>query len=436
MQGIFDSMSELRLLGTLMVVGLAAASMARAEGVDPGAKDASGPARLDGATTVRPVAGGLISVGGSTLRRLRTGSRRWETLHAVPEDNLYRVASDESGRVLAAWENDPSIHLFSPARKRRVALPKPPAPPDVKPGFQVEHLEFSPDGRDALVFMGGRMERQRKTTAVYRIALDGRLASRLIFRLDGAVRLHTSRSGAIFVTPKDPGQVCTHQSCLPIAAIVAYEFAGDGVAQRILLSGEQADVSSALLVRGSDDARVALVLELVTRRGPQRAELGRSLLRWRWGHDETDYRILPRRGGSMSDWLLTSNGDFIELEHRRGGDWLDQDFLDLRRYPTGGGDVQTTSLGALQTRVEPYGLGERSDGSLWLHWGEHLALLSPGKPPRGLDLTPLLQRDTEWAGAHTYVKSPESLWIGLDGHGRGFVRVDLADAERRSSAWR
>ena len=436
MQGIFDSMNELRLLGALMVVGLAAASPARADGVDSGKKDASGFTRLDGASTVRPVAGGLISVGGSTLRRLRTGSRRWETLHAVPEDNLYRVASDASGRVLAAWENDPFIHLISPARKRRVALPKPPAPPDVKLGFHVEALEFSPDGRQALVFMNGRLAGQRNTTAVYRIALDGRSAARLIFRLDGAVRLHTSRAGAIFVTPKDPGQVCNHRSCLPIAAIVAYEFAGDGVTQRILLTGEQADVSSALLVRGSDDARVALVLELVTRRGPQRADLGRSLLRWRWGHDETDYRLLPRGGGSMSDWLLTSNGDFIELEHRRGGNRLDQDFLDLRRYPMGGGEVQTTSLGARETRVEPNGLGERGDGSLWLLWGEHLALLSPGKPPRGLDLAPLLLPDTEWAGAHTYVKSPESLWIGLDGRGRGFVRVDLAQAERRSSVWR
>jgi hypothetical protein len=429
-------MSELRRLGTLFVVGLAAASLARAEGVDSRANDRSGPARLDGATTVRPVAGGLISVGGSTLRRLGTGSRRWETLHVVREDNLYRVASDESGRVLAAWENDPFIHLIPPARGRRIALKKPVAPPEVKLGFQVEGLEFSPDGRDAIVFMNGRLDGQRSATAVYRIALDGRSGPRLVFRLDDAVRLHTSRSGAIFMTPKERGQVCNHQSCLPIAAIVAYEFEGDGVTQRILLTGEQADVSSSLLVRGSDEKRVALVLELITRRGPQRQDLGRSLLRWRWGHDDTDYRILPRGGGSMSDWLLTSNGDFLELEHRRGGDRLDLDFLDLRRYPTGGGDVQTTSLGALQTRVEPYGLGERSDGSLWLHWGEHLALLSPGKPPRGLDLTPLLQPDTEWAGAHTYVKSPESLWIGLDGRGRGFVRVDLAEADRHPRPWK
>jgi hypothetical protein len=109
--------------------------------------------------------------------------------------------------------------------------------------------------------------------------------------------------------------------------------------------------------------------------------------------------------------------------------------LDLQRYPPKG-QVQTTTLRALQKEPSPHGVGERGDGGLWVHWGDRLALLSPGKPPRAFDIDPLLPRGFEWAGANVYVETPETLWIGLDGRRRDFVRVDLTDAERRSSAWR
>jgi hypothetical protein len=48
----------------------------------------------------------------------------------------------------------------------------------------------------------------------------------------------------------------------------------------------------------------------------------------------------------------------------------------------------------------------------------------------------LLGRGWEWAGAHTYVPAPESLWVGLDGPGRNFSRLDFADLEKRARPWR
>src|SRR5262245_1078723 len=184
-----------------------AASLARAEGSAP-AKDASTSDRLYGVATILPTAGGLISIGGPALRRLTAGSRRWETLHVVEGDNLYRVAADDSGRLLAAWSKDRFIHLVSPGQKPLVSFPKPLAPEGVT-GFQVSNLELSPKGGDALVFMSGSVQVTTGqfrgpswSTSVYRIALDGRSDARLLFRVDHGYLLHASPLGAVFAMPK------------------------------------------------------------------------------------------------------------------------------------------------------------------------------------------------------------------------------------------
>src|SRR5689334_19663017 len=86
-------------------IGLAlllVASIARAEGVGDEKPGASTDRRLYGVSTLMPTATGLISIGGPSLRRLTPGARRWETLHEVPGDNLYRVTADSAGRLLAA----------------------------------------------------------------------------------------------------------------------------------------------------------------------------------------------------------------------------------------------------------------------------------------------------------------------------------------------
>ncbi len=49
----------MRRIGTLLIVALVG-SLARAEGVDSGEEIASTHMRLNGATTVLPVAGGLV----------------------------------------------------------------------------------------------------------------------------------------------------------------------------------------------------------------------------------------------------------------------------------------------------------------------------------------------------------------------------------------
>ena len=408
------------------------------EGAVTYARDPSTSGRLVGVTGLRPVPGGLISVGGSTLRRLTPGASHWEVLHEVRGDNLYRVAADDSGRLLASWEKDPFIHLISPEQRQHLTLPKPTMFFTLKNGEQynalhVESLAFAANGRDALVFATAQVGASaRWISAAYWIALDGRSEPRLIFRVDQGLELLNSRRGAVFAIPRDERQECSHQTCWPIAAIVAYEISGDRVTQRTLLDGDRADIATASLVRGSGDERVGLVLDLITRRGPQRLNGGRALLRWRWGDAAADYRSLPGNSTVMPTWLLTATSDFIEVVHKYD---VEPERLEIRRYPLGSGE-QITTLGPLERRPTPHGVGERSDGGLWLQWGDHLGLLSPGKPPRSYNLDPIVPHGWEWAGAHIYVKTPESLWVGLDGRGRQYVRVDLAEAERRSQIWR
>ena len=135
----------------------------------------------------------------------------------------------------------------------------------------------------------------------------------------------------------------------------------------------------------------------------------------------------------MPVWLLSASGDFVEVVHRYD---VAPERLEIHRHPLGTAPDQITTLGPLEHHPSPFGVGERSDGGLWLQWGARLALLSPGKPPRSYNLDPLMQRGWEWAGAHIYVKAPESLWVGLDGRGRQYVRIDLAEADRRGQPWR
>jgi hypothetical protein len=417
----------LRDIGMMcMAVGLVA-GVARAEGVGSSPPGASNDRRIYSTTTVLPTAGGLVSIGGQALRRLTPGSRRWETLHSIPKDSLYRVAADDSGRLLAAWENDSNIYLFSAGGKQVASFPKPPSPPEVSPRYQVSTLEFLPNGRDALVYMSGKVKVKTRgysgegwSTAAYRIALDGKSEAEQLFRLDQGYRLHASRFGAVFAMPRGPGS-CDHGGC-DIASIVAYELIADGVRQKTLIDSNQADMDRARVVRGGNAERVAVLLKL-ERPG------GLGLLSWRYGDAKADFRTVPSPvREDDAEFLWTRSGEFIEL---RAG----EEFLEVWRYSPRG-EEKLARLPALRdVDTDVHGIGERADGTLWLQWGDHLGLLSPGKPPRSYDLEPLLPRRSEWTG-NIYVKSPEHLWIGIDGKGRHFVRVDLADVEKRSQVWR
>jgi hypothetical protein len=409
-----------------LAVGLAA-SVARAEGVGDAPASASNERRIQSATTVLPYSGGLLSIGGATLRRLAQGSRTWETLLTLPKDNLYRVAADDSGRILATWETNGSIYLFQPGQQP-VSFPKPPSPPDLDRRSQVEDLEFMPGGRDILVFMSGSVRASSRgfsgngwSTAAYRIPLDGKYESQQLFRVDNGYRVHTSVRGAVFAMNAYPGRKCDHGECLA-AAIVAYELTGNGVAQKLLVDGKQFSMNRVRLVRGSNDERVALMLDSWPK------SLG--LMRWRYGDAQADLRTVPwPENEERGMFFLNKAGDFIQLRSQ-------ERHLEVWRLAPEG-DKQLASLKALQfIDTDLHGMGERSDGTLWLHWGDHICLLPPGKAPRSYNLEPLLPtKRSEWAGADIYIKSPEYLWVGVDGQGRHYERVDFADMEKRSKPW-
>jgi hypothetical protein len=423
-----------RSVASLMTAGLVAlaASQALAEGVQATERVPSTRARLYDADVVMPRGGGLIAVGGSSLRYLAPGSQRWETIHRQSGDNLYRAEADDSGRLMAAWEKDPFIHAFTLKTKQHVSIPKPPTPPDLS-RHQVDQLFFLPNGHDALVFMRGvtkwtETAGQRDSTAAYRFALDGKSKPELLFRRDSAFLVHASRHGAVFVVPQDPRRECNNRRCDPVASIVAYEFSQDGVRQKTLLTQEQAAMDNARLVSGSGAESPVLMLDL--------GRKDRALLRWRYGDEKADYRPLPpAQGNTLPDdfgrmHLVTQAGEFIELREQGA------ELQIVRHLPEGGERV--TSLPPLKDPARKvHAFGERSNGALWLHWGDFLVLITPGKPPRSYSIEPFLGRFTEWASANVYVRTPETLWVGMEIRaGRDFIRVSFEELEKRAKPWR
>lgn len=407
-------------------------------------KDASTADRLYNAAGLRPAKDGVLSVGGAALRQLPHGSKRWQTLLAIPGDNLYRADADERGRILAAWEKDPNIHLFRDGEHVTFAKPTPQGP--VLGDFNLDDFAFLPNGREALITMTGQVKSPPSRhvpepvrfyyshwgTEVYRVSLDGVPTPRLLYREDFAHRLQESARGTIFAMPKYAGQQCEEMTCMPITEIVAYEVTDTGIKKTSIIRGDafgpNVYLASATMVSGSDDRRVAMVLGFTRNDGKLWRGSGRALLRWRWGEEKADRLPLPGHSATWPKWLLTRDDDFIEIvEH------YDQkpDRLELKRYLAKGGE-HSTMLTALTKMATMRGLGERANGGLWLHWGEHLWLVSPGQPSRSYDLDPFVRRGTEWAGAYRYVPAPEALWVGLDGRGRSYFRVDLGQAESKS----
>lgn len=415
-------MRSIRVWMTVVLVALTA-PQALAESVDSSKQGGSTLTRLPSATTVLVRPGGLLSLGGASLRYLAKGAKRWETLHRQPGDNLYRADLDDSGRVIASWEKDPSIHLFTLQPRQHTSIPKPPTPPDVG-HWSLDRLLILPGGREALVFMEGEKKQggSPHVTAAFRIPFDGKGEPTLLFRVDDMFSLHTSRYGVVFAEPQpSKGRPCYVRGCRPIAAIVAYEFTGNGLSRKTLLAREQVEVSEAVAVRGTHHERVVMKLKL--NRG------GRALLRFRYGDAKADYRPISPGDSRLS--LVTDTDEFIELREHYDGS-----ALDIVRYPPEGGEQVTTLPTLNDVDDKAYMLGMRGNGSLWVHWGDHIALLTPGRPPMGYSIEPLISRRTEWAGVDLYVDTPEALWIGIDGKGRDFVRLGFDEMEKRAKPWR
>jgi hypothetical protein len=270
------------------IVSLAVASVAVAEGQATRERLPSTPVRLRGATTITVTPFGVVSLGGATLRLAKPGATAWESLHKVERDNLYRVAADDAGGLLAAWEEEALIHRFTPARTAHGTFPKPPAPPGVR-SWNVEWLGFTPDG-SALVIMRGVEAQAGDLSVAYRMALDGQGPPEELFRQSGYVVFRSSRA-SVFAVPQ-PGTPCNNNGCWPITALVAWELTKDGPVKRTLLTPRADELRWAGGVWGSDDDGVMVLL--LEQRNVS------SLVRWRPGAERTSGS--PRR----SAW--TSNG--------------------------------------------------------------------------------------------------------------------------------
>jgi hypothetical protein len=416
-----------------LLAGLAAPPV-RAEGVEERAKVPSSAIRLRGASGIRPIPGGSISSGGSRLQILEGSSKGWRTLHQVKGDNLYRVQAHDDGRLLASWEQERVFHLFDRARGTHLALPKPPTPPGYPPDtLNVEDLYFDDDGRDAIVFLDGHPYLgatigQRGVVAAYRVALDGKTAPRLLFVEEG-MELQFSPRGAILIKPRSWRMGCSQGGC-DIEAIIALELDGERVTRRTLLEAGDRHLGAALPVKGRDNVRFAAQV-LVRANGKNT----RGLLRFHFG-GRPEFQQLPENDTShYPHSLLSQSGEFIEV--RQGEDRS----LTMTRTTAAGEETRTTIppwTNARGRREKGWfeSVGERADGSLWLHWADHLVFVRGNERPRKVDISGVLGRGTEWAGAYVYVARPEGLWVGIEmGGGRDYRFLDMAALEKRAVPW-
>jgi hypothetical protein len=409
------------------VIGLASAlpAPARAEGVEARARLPASATRIRGASSVRPTPGGLVSLGGSQLRVLPTGKKKWQTLHTVKGDNLYRVAADDRGRILASWEEDASFHLFEPGKERQ-SFPKPTVPGADLATYSLGEIYFDDGGQDALVYMHGFANDVGSTVVGFRYPLDGKTAPTELFRQTGYQLLSTPRL-AVFAVSKDKDGRCEHNFC-NVAALVAWEVGDPGVAasKKVLVDGQKREFGVVRLVWGSDRERVAIILH--------EHRKGRYLVRWRRGDAQAQLSPLPEelRYESEATWL-TRGGDVLEV-------WIPDDrSLQVWRIPPKG-EMQVTTLPPLgkDERGERrdfsfYGLKERKNGDLIMHWGDFLFFLAADAtgPAPAVPLGSLIKGNPEWAGALIYVPDPEALWLGIEmGGGRDYVHLKLADLEK------
>jgi hypothetical protein len=392
-----------------------------------GAPGAGTAAQIRGVAGVVAVPWGLVSLGGAELCVMR-GARRWERLHEVPGDNLYRVAADASGRVLAYWEKDPDIHLFVPAKKQHVRIRRPVAPYPTIFEWGVSNLFFSEDGRTAVVLMEDRPARPPTTHAAYLLDLENAVPPRILFVQTGLL-LHGSVSASVFAVPKNPTSACFDLGCWPIAEIRAWEVTRGAATCKTLLSGNGDQLERARAMPGSDDDQQVGVLIADRSRN-------RGILRWRYGEARADYRPLPPPSGP--DWAadasrLTRAGDLLEL-------WTTNAWglLVLRHLPTGETrSIQLPPLPRRQGLTDTEGVHlvkERTSDDLFVHWGDYLLLLPATGPTRLMNLE-AVPGGREWAWVDVYVPQPEALWIGVEGAGREFYRLPFSEIEHGAKPW-
>jgi hypothetical protein len=400
----------------------------KACGHAPGAGAGSG--RIRGVSYVVAVPWGLVSEGGAELCVLRPGGGGWEHLFEVHGDDLYRVAGDASGRVLAAWEKDPDIHLFDREKKQHVHIRKPAPPSPAIFGYGVSNLYFSDDGRTAVVFMENRPPRPPTTHGAYLVDLENAALTKTLFVQTGLL-LHSSLAASVFAVPRNETVACFDLGCWPIAEIRAWEVSGGVAACKTLLSGAGDWLERARALPGTDESRELAVLIA------ERSQQKRGLLRWRYGDARADYRSLPPPSGpgwAANASRFTRAGDLLEL-------W-DTDAWGLRiQRHSPAGESQSILLpplprrGGLTDTEGAHVVKERDNGDIFVHWSDYLLLLSASAPVRLMNLE-AVPGGREWAWADIYVPQPEALWIGVEsGGGREFYRLPFAAIEHAAKPW-
>ncbi len=372
---------------------------------------------------------GLASVGGAELCVLRRGGGGWEHLFDVRGDNLYRVAGDASGKLLATWEKDPDIHLFDREKKQHVRIRKPAAPSPAIFEYGVSNLYFADDGRSAVVFMEDRPARPPTTHGAYLLDLENAAPPKPLFVQTGLL-LRSSLSASVFAVPKNEASACFDLCCWPIAEIRAWEVSGGVAGCKTLLSGAGDWLERARALPGSDERHdVAVLIAEHSRK--------RGLLRWRFGDAKADYRSLPPPAGPV--WAsnasrFTGAGDLVEV-------W-DTDAWGLRiQRHSPAGTAQSIVLpplprrGGLTDTQGAHVVEERANGDLFVHWSDYLLLLSANAPIRLMNLEAVPGR-REWAWVDVYVPQPEALWIGVESGGaRELDPLPFATIEHAAKPW-
>jgi hypothetical protein len=360
------------------------------------------------------------------LRILPAGKSAWQTVHKVPGDSLYRVAFDDSGRLMATWEKEPFFHLFVPQTGQHLTFDKPPPPsPEFKYGFSIDDLYFTKDGAGAIVYMHGFVGGRTWSTVAYHYAFDRPTTPTLLYKQPGYT-LHDTRRLAVYALPKNPQDACEHNFCQPLGEIVGWEISGTQATKRTLLSGEgHGNLSRVQPVWGTDDERVAV---MVTEHPHKH-----HVLRWQLGQP-ADFRPLPPGPVySSEDMRLMSDASVVET-------WItDERGLELRRHAPNGA-VTVRSLAPLPRRTPHdhplFGINasiERKNGDFIVFWGEYLVVVPPVGPARRLDLRTFFGAGSELTGRVIYVPAPEGFWLTRNvGRAEDFVFLTFTDLERRA----
>ncbi len=415
-------------VASFVFVAVAVVSVVLAEGVEPEGRGKSHEKRIYGASSLKPLAGGVASVGGSSLRYLAPGARQWRSLHRR-QGNLSRLGVEPaSDRLLAVWEHDTVLHYFRLGNQHHAQLPLPTMPPPAGARlFYVGSLAFAPNGRDALIYMEGPTGNsgQGRASRAFRAKLDSPGEPELLFEVPRGMPLWTSPRGVVYDLPESKREC---YGCLE-NGLYAFDITNGELVKRRFFGAPQPVFRQAKVVAGSDPER--LVMFILTGRGTH------SILKYRWGDDQALYQDLPP-GAGPSRGIVAPNAD--EVVYVVEGDVE----LDIVRRALPPASTSTSTRLWLpwklvgEGRAQPiYGMGVRPNGTAWLHFGDEMALVDATGVARRTSVRAFVRdQPVEWAGADLYIEKPEGLWIGVEvGPGRDFVWVSFTDLEARATPW-